>query len=326
MTAAISSKLIRVGHSPDPDDAFMFYALAKQKIPMQDFRVEHVIEDIESLNQRALRGELEVTAVSCHAYPYLCDRYAVMRSGASVGDQYGPILVGKRQGAGDKTEGSDTESRDSVRFRQKLDVSVRTESQGNEQINIRGKKIAVPGKLTTAYLVLQLYSATEKADPPYGGEKDFEPVFIPFDQIFDAVLSGKADLGLVIHEGQITYQEKGLSKIVDLGEWWFEKYQLPLPLGVDVIRRDLGKETIESFSQLFKESIQYALDHRKEALDYALQYGRGIDQNLGDQFVGMYVNHYTVDLGKQGEAGLQKLLDEGYEKGIVPRAVKLEFV
>lgn len=288
MTTA-STQLIRVGHSPDPDDAFMFYALAKEKIPMQGFRVEHVIEDIESLNQRALRAELEVTAVSCHAYAYLSDKYLVMRSGASVGDQYGPILVSKKGTVPPKPP------------------------KGDSPV-IQGKKIAVPGKLTTAYLALQLY------------ERDFEPVFIPFDKIFDAVLSGQADLGLVIHEGQITYEEKGLFNILDLGKWWHKTTGLPLPLGVDVIRRDLGSETIQSFSRLFKTSIQYALDHRKEALDYALQYGRGIHEKLGDQFVGMYVNDYTVELGPQGEAGLRKLFEESCAKGLLPHPVQLDFV
>ncbi len=285
MTTA-STQLIRVGHSPDPDDAFMFYALAKEKIPMQGFRVEHVIEDIETLNQRALLAELEVTAVSCHAYAYLSDNYLVMRSGASVGDQYGPILVSKKGTVPPK---------------------------GGSPL-IQGKKIAVPGKLTTAYLALQLY------------ERDFEPVFIPFDKIFDAVLSGQADLGLVIHEGQITYEEKGLSNILDLGKWWHKKTGLPLPLGVDVIRRDLGNETIQSFSRLFKASIEYALAHREEALEYALQYGRGIRPKLGDQFVGMYVNDYTVELGLRGEAGLRKLFEEGCSKGILPHPVQLDFV
>ncbi|HXV27566.1 MAG TPA: MqnA/MqnD/SBP family protein [bacterium] len=285
-----TTQLIRVGHSPDPDDAFMFYALAKEKIPMQGFRVEHVIEDIETLNQRALSAELEVTAVSCHAYAYLADKYAVMRSGASVGDQYGPILVSKK--------GPVSKERHNLL----------------KQVPLRGKKIAVPGKLTTAYLVLQLY------------EKDFEPVFIPFDQIFNAVLSGEADLGLVIHEGQITYGQKGLEKVVDLGQWWFEKTKLPLPLGVDIIRRDLGDETIASFSRLFKASIQYALDHRNEALSYALEYGRGIQEKLGDQFVGMYVNDYTVDLGSRGEAGLKKLLQEGYARRIIPHSLAIDFV
>lgn len=275
-----ASKLIRVGHSPDPDDAFMFYALAKAKIPMQGFQVEHVIEDIESLNQRALKAELEVTAVSCHAYAYLADHYTIMTSGASVGDKYGPVLV----------------------------------ACSKQDKNIRGKKIAVPGKLTTAYLALQLY------------EKDFQPVFVPFDQIFEAVKAGKADLGLIIHEGQITYEERGFHKVVDLGEWWDDQTKLPLPLGVDVIRRDLGEEVTKSFSKLFKQSIEYALAHRQDALEYAIQYGRGIRPNLNDQFVGMYVNHYTVDLGPKGEAGLELLLRKGYEQGILPKKITPLFV
>ena len=256
--AITTAKLIRVGHSPDPDDAFMFYALAKECIPMRGFRVKHVIEDIESLNQRALRAELEVTAISCHAYAYLSDQYLVMRSGASVGDQYGPIVVGTQQAC-------------------------------DHGPLLSRKKIAVPGPLTTAYLVLRLF------------EHDFEAVFVPFDQIFEAVKTGKADFGLVIHEGQISYEQHELKNILDLGKWWHDQYGLPLPLGVDVIRKDLGDEQIREFSALFKESIQYALSHRQEALAYALQYGRGINERLGDQFVGMYVNDYTVDLGREGE-------------------------
>ena len=288
MPVVSSKRLIRVGHSPDPNDAFMFYALAKEKIPMGDFRVEHVIEDIESLNQRALKGELEVTAVSCHAYAYMANRYLVMRSGASVGDNYGPILVAKKGFFGKQGKFSSSD--------------------------LRRKKIAIPGKLTTAYLALQLFGS------------QFEPIFIPFDQILETVLSGKVDLGLVIHEGQITYNQNGLEKVLDLGVWWQEQTKLPLPLGVDVIRRDLGKETIDSFAKLFKASIEYALAHRKDALRYALEFGRGISENLGDQFVGMYVNHYTVDLGTKGESGLARLLAAGYEKGILPRPIKLEFV
>jgi 1,4-dihydroxy-6-naphthoate synthase len=294
----LSSKLIRVGHSPDPDDAFMFYALAKERIPMRSFQVEHVVEDIESLNQRALRGELEVTAVSCHAYAYLRDRYVILQSGASVGDQYGPILVAPQPNplAGKKGK------------------KVPGTFLGDRHRLICGKRIAVPGKLTTAYLVLQLF------------ERDFEPVFTPFDQIFDAVLSGQADFGLVIHEGQITYEEKGLCNIIDLGQWWWEETGLPLPLGVDVIRRDLDSETIKTFTSLFKAGIQYALEHREEALEYALQFGRGIRKPLGDQFVGMYVNDYTVDLGTKGKAGLIRLYEEGYRKGILPHPVLPEFV
>jgi len=299
-----SAQLIRVGHSPDPDDAFMFYALAKDKIDMRGFKVEHVIEDIETLNQRALStlstseverhatsevSPLEVTAVSCHAYAYLADRYAVMRSGASVGNNYGPILV-------QSTLGRDR-------------VYDKTETR-----SLRGKRIAIPGKLTTAYLILQLY------------EKGFKPVFTPFDQIFDAVKSGKADLGLVIHEGQITHGQHGFEKILDLGEWWHQKTKLPLPLGIDIIRRDLGKNIMKSFAVLFKESIEYALNHRKDALEYASQFGRGISEDLNDRFVGMYVNDRTIDIGKDGEAGFRRLLDEAYQAGIIPKKIKLEFI
>jgi 1,4-dihydroxy-6-naphthoate synthase len=276
-----------VGHSPDPDDAFMFYALAKEKIPMRGFRVEHLIEDIESLNQRAMRSELEVTAVSCHAYAYIADHYLVKRAGASVGFQYGPILVGRQ--------------------------TAQAQSPLTPK-DVRGKRIAIPGRLTTAYLVLQLF------------EKEFEPVFIPFDQIFDAVQAGKADLGLIIHEGQITYQAKGFQKLLDLGEWWYAQYQLPLPLGLDVIRRDLGTETIHAFTRLFKESVEYALAHRTEALEYALQYGRGISAQLGDQFIGMYVNDFTMELGREGQNGLTKLLELGYQKGLLPKRVQPVFV
>ncbi len=272
--------LIRVGHSPDADDAFMFYALAHAKIPMRGFRVEHVIEDIESLNQRALRRELEVTAVSCHAYAFLAGDYAVMRSGASIGDQYGPVLVAK--------SGADR--------------------------RVRGKRIAIPGKLTTAYLALRLF------------EKDFEAVFVPFDRIPGAVAEGRADLGLLIHEGQITFAEYGFQKVADLGLWWHERHGLPLPLGVDIIRRDLGGETIRSFARLFRESIEYALAHRKDALAYALRYGRGIDEGLGDKFVGMYVNDQTVEIDGRGIAGFERLLAEGYEKGILPEKVRPDFV
>jgi len=277
---------IRLGHSPDPDDAFMFYALAKDKISHGNFVIEHVVEDIESLNQRALKGELEVTAVSCHAYAYLANRYQVMSAGSSVGDQYGPILVCPKE--------------------------QKNQYASPKHPDIRGKKIGVPGKLTTAYLTLQLY------------EKDFEPIFIPFDQIFDAVHEGRIDLGLIIHEGQITYGQNRLEKILDLGVWWYEKHQLPLPLGVDVIRRDLGEETVKAFAKLFKDSIQYALAHRQEALEYALEFGRGISRQLGDDFVGMYVNDRTVDLGTQGLQGFQKLLDEAYRRKILAQPLQLD--
>ncbi len=325
-----NTKLIRFGHSPDPDDAFMFYAFAKNKIDMRGFRVEHVIEDIESLNQRALgklnqdggrwkaegdkpdfapssilqplSSSLEVTAVSCHAYAYLADQYAVMRSGASVGDNYGPILVAKKQDGGRRMADGDT-------------------------LNISQKRIAIPGKLTTAYLALQLFSKNQKPHPSSSIlGPSFEAIFVPFDQIFEAVKSGQADLGLVIHEGQLTHAGEGLEKVLDLGEWWHEKTQLPLPLGIDIIRRDLGRETMVAFSRLFKESIEYALNHREEALEYASQFGRGISHDLNDRFVAMYVNDRTVDIGKDGEAGFRRLLDEAYQHKIIPKQVALEFI
>ena len=282
----------------------MFYALQYSKIPMRGFKVEHVIEDIQTLNQRALQeGEfretplLEVTAVSVHAYAYLSDKYAIMRSGASVGNKYGPMIVRKTQ----RAEG--------VGHRQKENFQPSALSP-----MLRGSRIAVPGKLTTAYLALQLL------------ERDFIPVFIPFDEIFDAVEAGKADYGLIIHEGQLTYQQKGFEMLVDLGVWWHEKTGLPLPLGVDVIRRDLGQETMQEFAQLFRESIEYSLQHRSEALDYALQWGRGLEKKLGDQFVGMYVNEDTVQISQTSEEGLRRLLEEGYKKGLLPDSPRIEFV
>ncbi len=272
---------IRFGHSPDPDDAFMFYAIAKNKIDTKEFKIVHVVEDIESLNQRALKAELEVTAVSVHAYAYIHDHYAIMRSGASMGDQYGPIVV-----AAKPFQASD----------------------------LKGKKIAIPGTLTTAFLALQLF------------EKNFSYEIVPFDQILDYVKAGKADCGLIIHEGQLTYQENGLHKILDLGEWWWHQTKLPLPLGVDVIRKNLGPEKMKSFSGVFKESIVYSLEHRKEALHYALPYGRGISEERGDQFVGMYVNDYTVDLGKDGESSIVELLRRGYDQKILKGKIIPEFV
>ncbi len=306
----MTSKLIRFGHSPDPDDAFMFYAFAKNKIDTRGFRVEHVIEDIESLNQRALSAiptpgvglaaaadvSLEVTAVSCHAYAYLAGQYAVMRSGASIGEGYGPILVRSLEsGFGSKG--------------------------GNSKC-----KVAVPGKLTTAYLVLQLYEKLESTSPDSLLRTSFEAIFVPFDKIFDAVKSGEVDYGLVIHEGQITHAEHGLEKVLDLGAWWHEKTKLPLPLGIDVIRRDLGRETMKEFASLFKESIEYSLNHRKEALEYASQFGRGISDELNDRFVAMYVNERTVDIGKDGEAGFSELLDRAFAAKLIPKKIDLEFI
>jgi 1,4-dihydroxy-6-naphthoate synthase len=272
---------IRFGHSPDPDDAFMFYAIAKRKIDLNGFDIRHVIEDIESLNQRALRGELEASAVSVHAYAYVADQYAIMKSGASVGEKYGPIVVSQKPAA---------------------------------LKDLIGKTIAIPGALTTANLVLKL--ALEK----------FSYVLVPFDKILDYVSRGKADAGLVIHEGQITYQDRKLHKVIDLGEWWWEKTKLPLPLGVDAVRKDLGPGKMAAVSKLFRESILYSLDHRSEALEYALPFGRGISRETEDRFVAMYVNEYTKDLGEKGEDSIRELLARSYARKLLTRKIAPEFV
>ena len=275
------TETIRIGHSPDSDDAFMFYALAKETIPTDGIQVVHVIEDIESLNQRALKGELEVTAVSIHAYAYIADKYALMPCGSSMGDRYGPILVA---------------------------------NQLFPASELKGKKIAIPGKMTTAYLTCSLF------------ESDFEAIEVPFDQIIDFVKSGQADAGLIIHEGQLTYGESGMHKILDLGEWWYQETGLPLPLGGNVIRRDLGNEKMRKVTRLVRQSIQHSLDNRAEALDYAMIYARDMETKTADQFVGMYVNEYTIDYGDSGREGVRELLKRGYESGIISQPVDIEFV
>ena len=264
----------------------MFYAIAHKKIDLSGFEVEHVVEDIESLNKRALTGELEATAISVHAYAYLADRYAIMRSGASIGENYGPILVAKPS----------------------------VGAWHAAPLRLKGRKVAVPGMMTTAFLALKLF------------EPNFEPVIVPFDQILEYVQSDKADFGLVIHEGQLTYGDYGLAKALDLGEWWWRETGLPLPLGVDVVRKNLGGAQMKSFAELFKKSIVYSLEHRDEALDYAMPFGRGLSREASDRFVGMYVNDYTRDLGPKGEAGIYELLNRGFESGILPHRVTPEFV
>jgi 1,4-dihydroxy-6-naphthoate synthase len=272
---------LKLAHSPDSDDAFMFYALATKKLSTHNLAFEHVLEDIESLNQKAKEGIYDITAASFHAYPYLAERYMLLPSGASFGDRYGPIVVARS-------------------------------SPGAN--GLRGKRVAVPGKMTTAYLVLQLY------------ESDFEPVFTPFDKILETVARGKADAGVVIHEGQLTYAESGLKKIVDLGEWWHKETGLPLPLGGNLIRRSLDRRTLRTVAKLLKASIQYALDNREEALNYALQFGRGLDSSTADRFVAMYVNDLTLDYGERGRKAVQALLDRGHQKGLLPDHVQAEFV
>jgi 1,4-dihydroxy-6-naphthoate synthase len=279
--SASDARTIRVGHSPDSDDAFMFYALTHDRIDTGGLRFVHQLEDIETLNRRALQGELEVSAVSLHAYAHLADQYALLASGCSMGDRYGPKLVARAP----------------------LTLA-----------EARSKTIAIPGTLTTAFLSLQLCLG-----------KNVKVVVVPFDQIIPAVLEGSAEVGLIIHEGQLYYPDQGLHQIVDLGRWWFEQTGLPLPLGGNVVRRDLGAETVEHIARLLKQSIQYALDHREEALGYALKYARGLDPALADRFVGMYVNDWTLDYGPRGREAVRTLLGRAAEGGLIP-SVDLQFV
>jgi 1,4-dihydroxy-6-naphthoate synthase len=268
-------------HSPDSDDAYMFYALATRKIrsPLVQFR--HVLDDIQTLNRKACEGEYELTAISYHAYPFVARRYKLMACGSSVGDGYGPILVATRPMAVEE---------------------------------LKGRRIAVPGRLTTAYLTLRLM------------QPDFEAVETPFDHILDTLREGGADAGLVIHEAQLTHCKSGFQTVVDLGRWWKDTYGLPLPLGANVLRRDLSPELASECCRLLRESIQFALDHREQALTYAMQFARDMDAPLAEKFVGMYVNQYTVDCGELVPKAAQKLLDLGHEAGLIPHRVSVEFV
>jgi 1,4-dihydroxy-6-naphthoate synthase len=278
----MSKRLITVGHSPDPDDAFMFYALAHDKLDTGDLGFRHELQDIETLNRRALRGELEVTAISIHAYAHLLDKYALLPSGCSMGDRYGPMVVAREPITLDR---------------------------------LRTAHIAVPGTLTTAFLTLRLLL-----------REQFRYTVIPFDRILGAVAEKEYDAGLIIHEGQLTFQNLGLHLVTDLGVWWQERTGLPLPLGGNAVRRDLGPDTIRHISRLLKESIRYALGHRDEALDYALRYARDMDKSLADRFVGMYVNDWTLDYGTRGRQAVQRLLEEGHRAGVIPSPVAVEFV
>ena len=280
-TATSKALELRLAHSPDSDDAFMFYALATKKIPTGFLHFDHVLEDIETLNRKARDGVYDITAISFHGYAYVADSYLLLPCGASFGDRYGPIVVA-RGPLGPR--------------------------------GLRGKRVAVPGKMTTAFLALQLY------------EPRVDPVFTPFDQIFERIAAQDVDAGVVIHEGQLTYAEKGLSKVADLGEWWHRETKLPLPLGGNAIRRSLGREIIRETARLLKDSIQYGLDHREEALDYALQFSRGLDLATADRFVSMYVNDRTLDYGEEGRRAVQTLLDRGYAKGLLSRHAQAEFV
>jgi len=277
----MTTRTIRVAHSPDSDDAFMFYALAEGKIDTDGLTYEHELQDIESLNQRALTGELEVTAVSIHAYAYLTDHYALLSSGASMGDRYGPRLVCKTPAT---------------------------------RADVKGKRIAIPGMRTSAYLALRLY------------EPDFEAVPTQFDEIEEAVLYGVVDMGLLIHEGQLTYKDNGLHLVADMGEWWYGETGLPLPLGGNVIRKDFGSEMMSKISRHLKASIAYALEHRSGALDHAMQYARGLDRSKTDEFVGMYVNDWTLDYGPRGREAIRQFLERAWTAGLIPHQVAVEFV
>ncbi len=281
------TQIIRVGHSPDPDDAFMFHALANDKFPTGNYKFVHQLEDIETLNRRAMNGELEVSAVSIHAYAYLLDKYALLPSGCSMGDKYGPMIVARRP----MTVGE-----------------------------LPSIKIAVPGTLTTAFLTLKLLFDSLGKNIPVIYD------VVPFDEIIPAVESGKYDAGLIIHEGQLTFQNQGLHLVLDLGVWWQDRTGLPLPLGGNVVRKDLGKQAMSEVSRLIKQSIQYSLDHRADALQYALKYARDMDITLADKFVGMYVNDWTLDYGPRGREAVRALLDAAYKAGVIPAPVAVEFV
>jgi 1,4-dihydroxy-6-naphthoate synthase len=280
---AVSTRDITIAHSPDSDDAFMFYGLATNKVQVAGLRFTHTLCDIQSLNQKAMEGNgvYDVTAISFHAYPYLQKTYALMTCGGSVGEGYGPMIVAPR---------------------------------AFSESEIKQKKIAVPGKLTTAYLALKLFAP------------EIETEVVPFDQIIPQVLEGKYEAGLIIHEGQLTYDRSGLYRVVDLGKWWLQTTGLPLPLGGNAIRRSLGPDLISSVSNALRDSIQYALDHREQALQYSMQFARDLDPRLADRFVGMYVNERTLDYGPDGREAIRRLLETGYREGIISVEPKIEFV
>ncbi|HEX6043155.1 MAG TPA: MqnA/MqnD/SBP family protein [Pyrinomonadaceae bacterium] len=274
-------RTITLAHSPDSDDAFMFYGLATNKLDTGGLQFKHLLKDIQTLNEEATRGTYDVTAISFHAYAYVADKYALLPHGASIGDNYGPIVVSREPATAD---------------------------------DIPNLKIAIPGKLTSAFLALRLFNS------------DFKYEVVEFDKIIDAVQKGVCDAGLLIHEGQLFYQQKGLHKVLDLGEWWHERTGLPLPMGGNAIRRELGPEVIKEVSHLLRESISYSLNNREDALQYALQFARDMDPALADRFVGMWVNELTLDYTERGREAVRRLLEEGYERGIIPHKVPVDFV
>ena len=281
MEAKPELRTITVAHSPDSDDAFMFYGLATNKLETDGLKFEHTLKDIQSLNEDAKNGVFDVTAISFHAYAYISDKYALLPHGASIGDKYGPILVAKEH---------------------------------YKPEDIPNLKIAIPGELTSAFLALKIYN------------QDFEYMVVPFDEIIDTVLNGKADAGLLIHEGQLFYKQMGLNKVLDLGEWWHERTGLPLPMGGNAIRRDLGEDLMRRVSKALHKSIVYSMENREDALSYAMQFARDMPPELADRFVAMWVNDLTLDYGERGKEGVKRLLQEGFEKGIIKNKVEVEFV
>jgi 1,4-dihydroxy-6-naphthoate synthase len=285
-----------LGHSPDPDDAFMFYALAAEKIDLRGHKFQHILQDIQTLNDRATRGELHISAISIHAYAYVLDKYALLSCGASMGDGYGPVVISSSPDA--------------------LPAGVKAGDRAAILAWLKGKRIAIPGKLTSAFLALQIYCANQA----------FDYVVVPFDEIFDAVRAGRADAGLIIHEGQLTYLRDGFGKIVDLGEWWKAETGLPLPLGGNVIRKDLDPALRHELSEILAESIEYGLKHRAAGVAHAMPLARGMDTPLADQFIGMYVYDYTRDYGDSGRRAIREFLGRAAAMGFIPAPVELEFV
>lgn len=283
MVEKTDNRTLRLGHSPDPDDAFMFYGLARDYVDAKGWQFEHVLQDIQTLNERALKGELEITAISIHAYPYVADKYLLTNCGSSMGDGYGPMVVAR--------EPADVRS-------------------------LQGKKIAVPGEMTSAFLALNMLL----------GKGNFTHEVVMFDQILDYVEQGKADAGLIIHEGQLTYQNHQLHCLMDLGMWWKEQTNLPLPLGGNVIRRDLGQDNIREISGVLKNSIEYSLNHRQQAVQYALDYARDMGFELADKFIGMYVNEWTLDYGDAGRQAVREFLGRAHQAGLVPAPGEIDFV
>jgi 1,4-dihydroxy-6-naphthoate synthase len=284
--------MITLGHSPDPDDAFMFYAMAKNLIDLRGYEFEHILQDIQTLNERATRGELHVSAISIHAYSYVLDKYALMPCGASMGENYGPMLVAP-------------------------DTAGLPENPEAGQVRewLKGKTVAIPGKMTSAYLAFQLAVGT-----------DLKTRVVPFDEIFADIKAGNSDVGLIIHEGQLTYGHENLHLVLDLGVWWMRRTGLPLPLGGNVIRKDFGLADRKAITEIVRESVAYALTHRRPAVEHSMSHARGLDTDLADRFIGMYVNALTLDYGDRGREGIRRFLREAHEARIIPAPVELEFV